>query len=98
MIVGVFKFKVNKAFQEEFDNLYGHAAKYVGMIEGYEGHEVFDGEDGHKMLIVKFKDKASFLIWDEHPEHKKYKERGKTEIFDSYDVSVGEVFERHSMP
>jgi len=47
------------------------------------------------MLVVYFRDKESFLIWDEHPEHKKYKERGKTEIFESYDVSVGEIFERH---
>ena len=35
---------------------------------------------GIHMLVVYFKDKDSFLIWDEHPEHKKYKERGKTDI------------------
>lgn len=95
MIVGVFKHKVNPKFQEEFNYLYGHAQKHVSMIEGYISHEVFIGDDGHNMLVVYFKDKESFLIWDEHPEHKKYKERGKTEIFESYDVSVGEVFERH---
>jgi hypothetical protein len=39
--------------------------------------------------------KTPIRIWDEHPEHKKYKERGKTDIFESYDVSVGEIFERH---
>lgn len=95
MIVAAFKFKVNAEFQEEFERLYGFATKHVGMIDGYEGHEVFNGENGHNMLVVYFRDKESFLIWDEHPEHKKYKERGKTEIFESYDVSVGEIFERH---
>jgi len=95
MIVAAFKYKVNPKFQEEFDYLYGYAQKHVGMIDGYEGHEVFSGENGHHMLVVKFKDKASFIAWDEHPEHKKYKERGKTEIFLSYDVAVGEVFEQH---
>ena len=96
MIVAAFKYKVNPAFQEEFERLYSYARKHVSMIEGYDGHEVYNGENGHNMLVVYFKDKASFLVWDEHPEHKKYKERGKTAIFESYDVSVGEVFERHT--
>lgn len=47
MIVAAFKFKVNPEFQEEFDTLYGHANKHVAKIEGYEGHEVFSGQDGH---------------------------------------------------
>lgn len=96
MIIAAFKYKVNPAFQEEFDKLYAFASGHVGVIDGYDGHEVFNGEDGHKMLIVRFKTKESFLVWDEHPEHKKYKERGKSELFLSFDVSVGEVFERHT--
>lgn len=95
MIVGAFKFKVNEKHKEEFEKLYAHARKYVSMIDGYEGHEVFSGENGHNMLVVYFRDKDSFIKWDEHPEHKKYKQRGKEEIFESYDVSVGEIFERH---
>ncbi|NYJ28086.1 antibiotic biosynthesis monooxygenase [Allomuricauda sp. ARW1Y1] len=95
MIVAAFKYKVNPEFQEEFDRLYGYAAQHVAAIEGYDKHEVYDGENGHHMLVVYFKDRESFEVWDTHPEHKKYKERGKTEIFESYDVSVGEVFERH---
>jgi heme-degrading monooxygenase HmoA len=98
MIVGVFKFKVNPSFQEEFEYLYGHAAKYVGQIDGYLGHTVYDGENGEKVLIVEFRDRNSFEVWDKHPEHKKYKERGKKEIFESYDVSVGEVFEKSTKP
>ena len=94
-IVAAFKYKVNPAFQKEFEYLYSHAKKYVQAIDGHEGHEVFTGEDGQHMLVVHFRDKESFLAWDEHPEHKKYKEEGKNEIFLNYDVSVGEIFERH---
>lgn len=54
MIVAAFKFKVNPEFQEEFDTLYGHANKHVAKIEGYEGHEVFSGQDGHHMVVVHF--------------------------------------------
>ena len=43
MIVAAFKYKVNPKFQEEFERLYGFARKHVGMIDGYEGHEVFSG-------------------------------------------------------
>lgn len=95
MIVAAFKYKINPTFQEEFEKLYGHAQKYVGMIPGYIKHEVYNGEMGENMLVVYFENKESFIVWDEHPEHKKYKERGKKEIFISYDVAVGEVFEHH---
>lgn len=95
MIVAAFKYKVSPTFQQEFEHLYGHAQKYVGMIPGYKKHEVFTGENGENMLVVYFESKESFIQWDEHPEHKKYKERGKNEIFLSYDVAVGEVFEHH---
>jgi heme-degrading monooxygenase HmoA len=94
MIVAAFKYKVNPKFQEEFERLYGFARKHVGMIDGYEGHEVFRRKWASYACCL-LQRQSSFLIWDEHPEHKKYKERGKTNIFESYDVSVGEVFERH---
>lgn len=48
-IVAAFKYKVNPAFQKEFEYLYSHAKKYVQAIDGHEGHEVFTGEDGQHM-------------------------------------------------
>ncbi|QYS86212.1 antibiotic biosynthesis monooxygenase [Flavobacterium oreochromis] len=81
MIVAAFKFKVNPKFQEEFNKLYQHATTYVSQIDGYEGHEVFNGQNEYNMLVVYFRDKESFESWDKHPEHKKYKERGKKTFF-----------------
>lgn len=95
MIVAAFKYKLNPIFEEEFNRLYGYAEEHIAKIDGYEKHEIFKGENGHNMLMVYFRDKESFLQWDVHPEHKKYKQRGKEEIFLSYHVSVGEVFETH---
>ncbi len=98
MIVGVFKYRVNPDFQEEFENLYGQMAGHIAKIKGYNGHKVYQGDDGENVLVVEFEDDAAFEAWDTHMEHKKAKERGKAEVFDAYDVSVGRVFERHVKP
>ncbi len=61
-------------------------------------HERFTSVNGDDVLIVEFLTKEAFLAWDTHPEHKKAKMLGKEYIFESCDVKVGEVFERHTKP
>lgn len=58
MIVAAFKYKVNPKFQEEFERLYGFARKHVGMIDGYEGHEVFSEKMGIICLLSTSKTKT----------------------------------------
>ncbi len=35
MIVGVFKYKVNRQFKAEFDSLYSQMAGHIAKIDGY---------------------------------------------------------------
>jgi hypothetical protein len=41
---------------------------------------------------------ACFILQKKLGKHKKAKMLGKDYIFESYDVKVGEVFERHTKP
>lgn len=95
MVVGVFKSNVNAQRKEEFEMLYEKMGKYISRIDGYIGHKRYYADDGEAVVIVEFETQEAFIEWDTHVEHKKVKTLGKNEdIFTSYDVTVGTVFEQ----
>ena len=97
-IITVFRMYAAKASFEEFERLYGEMSGIVSAMPGYVAHKVFVAEDGERVVVAEWSDKDAFLAWDRHPEHKKAKELGKAYLFDSYDVAVAEIFERHAKP
>lgn len=96
MHVEVFRHRVDPAFQGEFDALYARMVTVIGGLRGYISHKVFTAEDGEKVLIGYFEDLEAVEVWDRHPEHRYAKERGRTDVFLSYDVVVAEVVEHHA--
>lgn len=96
MIIATFRSRVNSQAQEEFDRLYSEMSNHIVKIPGYISHKVFSSDDGEQVVIVEFENKDALEAWDSHPEHKKAKEKGKQEIFDTYDVAIATIFERHS--
>lgn len=98
MIIAVFRNRVNPDTEEEFDRLYQEMSAHIAKVPGYISHKSFYADDGERVVIAEFTDKEALERWDTHPEHKKAKERGKQDIFDTYDVAVADVFERHTKP
>ena len=98
MIIAVFRSRVAKEHGGEFERRYAEMSALVEAIPGYGSHESFSSANCEIVLIEKFLTRGTFDAWDKHPEHKKAKMLGKDYIFDSFDVKVGEVFERHTKP
>lgn len=97
-IIGVFRSRVASGFEEEFGALYEEMSGHIAKIPGYHGHKVFTADDGEALVFVEFDGEVSFEAWDEHPNHKRAKERGKLEVFSEYDAIAATVFERHKKP
>lgn len=97
-IIGVFTSRVAPGFEAEFETLYKEMSGHIAKIPGYRGHKVFKADDGEGLVLVEFDGEASFESWDEHPDHKRAKERGKLEVFSEYDAMAATVFERHKKP
>jgi len=98
MVIAIFRSRVAKQHVEEFERRYSEMSALVAAIPGYGTHERFTSANGEDVLVVEFLTREAFEAWDKHPEHKKAKMLGKEYIFESYDVKVGEVFERHTKP
>lgn len=98
MVIAIFRSRVAKEHAAEFKRRYAEMSALIEVIPGYGSHESFTSSNGEDVLVVEFLTREAFEAWDSHPEHKKTKMFGKDYIFDSYDVKVGEVFERHTKP
>jgi heme-degrading monooxygenase HmoA len=71
-----------------------HAARMSELartMPGYVEHKVFTAEDGERVTLVTFADRASHDGWGRHPLHREAQQAGVRDYYDEYSISVGEV-------
>src|SRR3954452_13946026 len=54
-------------------------------------HKTFTSEDGERVTVVTFADRASHDAWGRHPEHREAQRAGARDYYEEYSISVGEV-------
>lgn len=71
-----------------------HAARMSALaatMPGYLEHKVFTADDGERVTLVTFADRASHEAWGRHPEHREAQQAGVRDYYEEYSISVGEV-------
>ena len=71
-----------------------HAARMSALareMPGYVEHKVFVAEDGERVTLVTFADRASHDAWGRHPEHREAQRAGVRDYYEEYSISVGAV-------
>ena len=58
---------------------------------GYVEHKVFTADDGERVTLVTFADRASHEEWARHPQHREAQRAGVRDYYEEYSISVGEV-------
>lgn len=61
---------------------------------GFLGLEGYSGTDGSELAVAHFDSDEAVRAWKQHSEHVQTQERGRSEFFHSYDITVAEVI-RH---
>lgn len=64
------------------------AALARGM-PGYVEHKAFTADDGERVTLVTFADRASHDAWRDHPEHRAAQHRGIDSYYETYSIQVG---------
>lgn len=67
-------------------------------MPGYVDHKAFTAQDGERVTLVTFADRASHDAWRDHPEHRAAQRRGVAHYYTSYSVSVGTTEHSASFP
>ncbi|MFC5178485.1 antibiotic biosynthesis monooxygenase family protein [Nocardioides taihuensis] len=71
-----------------------HAARISALartMPGYVEHKGFTAEDGERVTVVTFADRASHEAWARHPEHREAQRAGLRDYYEEYSIAVGEV-------
>jgi len=71
-----------------------HAARMGALartMPGYVEHKAFTAEDGERVTLVTFADRASHDAWGRHPEHREAQRAGVRDYYEEYSISVGIV-------
>jgi heme-degrading monooxygenase HmoA len=71
-----------------------HAARMAELartMPGYVEHKTFAAEDGERVTLVTFADRASHDAWGAHPEHREAQREGLAAYYEEYSISVGET-------
>ena len=71
-----------------------HAARMSALartMPGYVEHQVFPADDGARVTLVRFADRASHDARARHPEHREAQRAGIAGYYEEYSIAVGDV-------
>ncbi len=71
-----------------------HAARMSELareMPGYVEHKVFVAQDGERVTLVRFADRASHDAWARQPDHREAQRAGITSYYEEYSIAVGTV-------
>jgi heme-degrading monooxygenase HmoA len=66
-------------------------AELARGMPGYVEHKGFTADDGERVTVVTFADRASHEAWRDHPEHRAAQRRGIEGYYAAYSIQVGTV-------
>ena len=64
-------------------------AELARSMPGYVDHKGFTADDGERVTLVTFADRASHEAWRAHPEHLAAQQRGVAGYYADYSIQVG---------
>lgn len=64
-------------------------------MPGFVDVKTFVADDGERVTIVTFANRASHDAWRDHPDHEAAKRRGVADFYAEYSVQVADVTSAH---
>ena len=68
------------------------------QMPGYVEHKAFTADDGERVTVVTFADRASQEAWRTQAEHRLAQRRGREAFYASYLLQVADVRKVHEYP
>lgn len=93
-IVTVFRSRLNAGIEHEYAVVAERMTALATDMPGYVEHKSFVADDGERVTIVTFADRASHDAWRNHPEHVAAQRQGRDRFYSEYSLAVAEVHYR----
>jgi len=88
-VVTVFRSRLRPEAVADYSDDAGRIAALARTMPGYVEHKAFTADDGERVTLVTFADRASHQGWRDHPEHRAAQRRGLSDYYREYSIAVG---------
>jgi heme-degrading monooxygenase HmoA len=89
-VVTVFRSRLRAGVEDAYGEVADEMSRLARTMEGFIDERFYLAPDGERVTIVRFRDAASHRAWASHPAHLAAQDRGRSEFYSWYDISVGE--------
>lgn len=97
-VLTVFRSRLREDAHEEYAGTAARMGALAREMPGYVEHKSFTADDGERVTVVTFADRASHDAWRTHVEHRLAQRRGREAFYSAYSVQVAEVTSAHGFP
>ncbi len=88
-VVTVFRSRLRPEAQQRYAPDAVAIAQLARGMPGYVEHKSFVADDGERVTLVTFADRASHDAWRDHPLHRQAQRRGVVDYYETYSIQVG---------
>jgi heme-degrading monooxygenase HmoA len=89
-VVTVFRSRLREGVEADYGPLAHEMARLAATMDGFVDQRSYLADDGERVTIVRFADRASHERWALHPAHRAAQVRGRDEFYLWYELSVSE--------
>ena len=94
-VITVFRNRLREDSRDEYVDTAGEMSRLARSMPGYVEHKAFTADDGERVTIVTFADRASHDAWRDHPEHRAAQAAGIDRFYAEYAIQVADVTYSH---
>ena len=94
-VVTVFRNRLREDAVGEYRDMAGEMSALARTMPGYVEHKAFTADDGERVTIVTFADRASHDAWRDHPDHRAAQAAGIDRFYAEYAIQVADVTYSH---
>ncbi len=90
-VVTVFRSRLRPGAAAEYGPLAARMEALARSMPGFVDFKTFEADDGERVSLVTFADRASHDAWRDHEEHRAAQRRGRERLYRSFDITVCRV-------
>ena len=90
-VVTVFRSRLSPGSLDEYGVTAAAMGELARTMPGYVEHKSFTADDGERVTVVTFADRASHDGWRTHVDHRAAQRRGREAFYSEYSLQVADV-------
>lgn len=94
-VVTVFRNRLRPENQDVYAVEAEQMTDLARRMPGFVDSKTFSSQDGERVTIVTFEDRASHDAWRDHPDHRRAQRNGVASYYSEYSIQVADITYEH---